>query len=129
MLDHDGAYLLQVKIDAKDNVWPLVPPNSANNEMMESAFSMSPITMNKYKLIIMTDDKQVVLERILQVTRYRGFLINGMTAQVNTGNNVATIELMVSSDRPISLLIDQINKLVDIKSVAVDNTASQLCNV
>ena len=37
MLDHDGAYLLQVKIDAKDNVWPLVPPNSANNEMMESA--------------------------------------------------------------------------------------------
>jgi acetolactate synthase-1/2/3 large subunit len=37
MLDHDGAYLLQVKIDANDNVWPLVPPNSANNEMMESA--------------------------------------------------------------------------------------------
>ena len=37
MLDHDGPYLLQVRIDAKDNVWPLVPPNSANNEMMESA--------------------------------------------------------------------------------------------
>ncbi len=76
----------------------------------------------------MTDDKQVVLERILQVTRYRGFLINGMNAQVNTGNNIATIELMVSSDRPISLLIDQINKLVDIKSVEVDNNASQLCS-
>ena len=89
---------------------------------------MNPMTMNKYKLIIMTDDKQVVLERILQVTRYRGFLINGMNAQVNTGNNVATIELMVSSDRPISLLIDQINKLVDIKGVEVDNSASQLCS-
>lgn len=37
MLDHDGPYLLQVKIDACENVWPLVPPNSANNEMMESA--------------------------------------------------------------------------------------------
>lgn len=74
----------------------------------------------------MTDDKQVVLERILQVTRYRGFLINGMTAKVNTGNNVATIELLVSSARPISLLIDQINKLVDIKSVKVDNSAVQL---
>jgi len=84
--------------------------------------------MNNYKLIIMTDDKQVVLERILQVTRYRGFLINGMTAQVNTGTNIATIELLVSSDRSISLLIDQINKLVDIKSVAVDNSASQLCS-
>lgn len=74
----------------------------------------------------MVDDKQVVLERILQVTRYRGFLINGITAKVNTGNNVARIELLVSSDRPISLLVDQINKLVDIKSVKVDNNASQL---
>ena len=74
----------------------------------------------------MVDDKQVVLERILQVTRYRGFLIDGITAKVNTGNNIATIELLVSSDRPISLLTDQINKLVDIKSVTVDNNASQL---
>jgi acetolactate synthase II small subunit len=84
--------------------------------------------MNNYKLIIMTDDKQVVLERILQVTRYRGFLINGMTASVNNANNIATIELLVSSDRPISLLIDQINKLVDIKGVEVDNSDSQRCS-
>jgi len=73
----------------------------------------------------MTDDKQVVLERILQVTRYRGFLINGMNAEVNTGTNIATITLMVSSERPISLLIDQINKLIDIKSVKVDNSVAQ----
>ena len=84
--------------------------------------------MNNYKLIIMTDDKQVVLERILQVTRYRGFLINGMTASVNNANNIATIELLVSSDRPISLLVDQINKLVDIKGVKIDNSDSELCS-
>lgn len=36
MLDHNGPYLLQVKIDAADNVWPLVPPNTANDKMMES---------------------------------------------------------------------------------------------
>jgi acetolactate synthase-1/2/3 large subunit len=36
MLDHRGPYLLQVKIDAQDNVWPLVPPNTANDKMMES---------------------------------------------------------------------------------------------
>ena len=36
MLDHDGPYLLQVKIDAKENVWPLVPPETANDKMMES---------------------------------------------------------------------------------------------
>jgi acetolactate synthase II small subunit len=86
---------------------------------------MKTITMNNYTLIIKADDKQVVLERILQVTRYRGFLINGISAEVNTGNNIGTIELLVSSDRPISLLTDQINKLVDIKSVKVDNNVSQ----
>lgn len=36
MLEHDGPYLLQVKINAQDNVWPLVPPNTANDKMMES---------------------------------------------------------------------------------------------
>lgn len=87
---------------------------------------MNTLPINKYTLIIMTDDKQVVLERILQVTRYRGFLIDGITASVNNANNIATIELLVSSDRPITLLVDQINKLVDIKSVEVDNKTAAL---
>ena len=81
--------------------------------------------MNYYQLVITTDDKQVVLERILQVTRYRGFLINGLTAEVNTGTQTATIVLQVSSDRPIELLVDQINKLIDIKGVKVDNSKTR----
>ena len=87
---------------------------------------MNAMTLNKYQLVIMADDKQVVLERILQVTRYRGFLINAMNAEVNTGNNVATITMTVSSERPISLLVDQINKLIDIKGVKVDNSEVQI---
>jgi len=35
MLHHDGAYLLHVKIDALENVWPLVPPETANHKMIE----------------------------------------------------------------------------------------------
>jgi len=81
--------------------------------------------MNNYQLNIKVDDKQVVLERILQVTRYRGFLISGINAKVNTGTQIGTIELMVKSERPISLLIDQINKLIDIKEVKVDNGVEQ----
>ncbi|MBA6328876.1 acetolactate synthase 2 small subunit [Colwellia sp. MB02u-6] len=80
--------------------------------------------MNNYQLMITADDKQVVLERILQVTRYRGFLINGINAKVNTGTNIGTIELLVRSERPIELLVDQINKLIDIKEVKIDNHAS-----
>ena len=36
MLAHDGPYLLQVKIDEADNVWPLVPPETANDKMIET---------------------------------------------------------------------------------------------
>jgi acetolactate synthase-1/2/3 large subunit len=36
MIDHEGPYLLQVTINAEDNVWPLVPPNTGNDKMMES---------------------------------------------------------------------------------------------
>lgn len=36
MLNHDGAYLLQVKIDTLENVWPLVPPETANDKMIDS---------------------------------------------------------------------------------------------
>ena len=81
--------------------------------------------MNHYQLTIKADDKQVVLERILQVARYRGFLIEGIKARVNTGTNIGTIELMVRSERPITLLVDQINKLIDIKDVKVDKNTTQ----
>lgn len=35
MLSADGPYLLHVLIDAEENVWPLVPPNAANHNMLE----------------------------------------------------------------------------------------------
>ena len=35
MLDCKKAYLLHIKIDALDNVWPLVPPNTANDKIIE----------------------------------------------------------------------------------------------
>lgn len=35
MLNHDGPYLLHVSISELDNVWPLVPPETANHKMME----------------------------------------------------------------------------------------------
>lgn len=82
--------------------------------------------MNHYQLTITADDKQVVLERILQVARYRGFLISGINAQVNTGNNIGTIVLNVKSERSIELLVDQINKLIDIIDVKVDNKEAEL---
>ncbi len=36
MLSAEGPYFLHVSIDAMENVWPLVPPGKANQEMMEA---------------------------------------------------------------------------------------------
>ncbi|MDO6718886.1 acetolactate synthase 2 catalytic subunit [Psychrosphaera sp. 1_MG-2023] len=35
LVQHDGPYFLHVKIDAGDNVWPLVPPGAANQDMID----------------------------------------------------------------------------------------------
>jgi acetolactate synthase-1/2/3 large subunit len=35
MIDHKGAYLLHVRIKTLENVWPLVPPEKANHEMID----------------------------------------------------------------------------------------------
>jgi acetolactate synthase-1/2/3 large subunit len=35
LLHSEGAYLLHVKIDPAQNVWPLVPPGAPNDEMLE----------------------------------------------------------------------------------------------
>ncbi len=39
MLSAEGAWLLHVRINALENVWPLVPPGAANHEMMEEESS------------------------------------------------------------------------------------------
>ncbi len=38
-VNHQGPYLLHVKIDALDNVWPLVPPGAANEDMIDNSTS------------------------------------------------------------------------------------------
>ena len=37
LLQSNGPMLLHVKIDSKENVWPLVPPGKSNSHMMEGA--------------------------------------------------------------------------------------------
>ncbi|WP_088329693.1 acetolactate synthase 2 catalytic subunit [Lacimicrobium sp. SS2-24] len=37
LLEHPGPYLLHVRLNHQANVWPIVPPNTANHEMWEQA--------------------------------------------------------------------------------------------
>ncbi|MDW6002338.1 acetolactate synthase 2 small subunit [Vibrio mangrovi] len=75
--------------------------------------------MERYLLDIKADDKPVLLERVLRVIRHRGFIIKQVAATQNHESKVASVEIIVDSDRPITTLINQIEKLWDVRTVEV----------
>ena len=75
--------------------------------------------MERYLLDIKADDKPVLLERVLRVVRHRGFIIRQVAATQNHESKIASVEIIVDSDRPITALINQIEKLWDIRTVEV----------
>ncbi|MDW6091440.1 acetolactate synthase 2 small subunit [Vibrio rhizosphaerae] len=75
--------------------------------------------MQRYLLDIKADDKPVLLERVLRVIRHRGFVIKQVAATQNHESKVASVEIIVDSDRPITTLTNQIEKLWDVRTVDV----------
>lgn len=75
--------------------------------------------MDRYLLDIKANDKPVLLERVLRVIRHRGFTIKQVSATQNHKSGIASIEIIVDSNRPIITLINQIEKLWDITTVNV----------
>ncbi len=47
MFSWPGPYLLHVRIDETDNVWPLVPPGAANHDMMTDLPQWDRIAMSR----------------------------------------------------------------------------------
>ncbi|UUM30636.1 acetolactate synthase 2 small subunit [Vibrio japonicus] len=80
--------------------------------------------MERYLLDIKADDKPVLLERVLRVVRHRGFVIKQVAATQNHESKVASVEIIVDSDRPISFITNQIEKLWDVRTVDVTKIAS-----
>jgi len=59
-----------------------------------------------------------VLERVLRVTRHRGFKVTQM--HMNTqGDNSLAINLWVEAERAIELLSNQLDKLIDVTQCKV----------
>jgi acetolactate synthase II small subunit len=77
--------------------------------------------MNQHTLKITADDQPAMLERMLQVARYRGFVVAGITALPNATTKLLDIDLSVRSRLPIEHLTNQLNKLIDIRNVSVNN--------
>ena len=75
--------------------------------------------MQRYLIDIKADDKPVLLERVLRVVRHRGFIIRQVAGTQNHESKIASVEIIVDSDRPISTLTNQIEKLWDVRTVEV----------
>jgi len=72
----------------------------------------------KSLLIIEAKKSPELLERLLRVCRHRGFTIDSMNAEMTNAKQVSHITLTVCSERDISLLTKQIEKIVGILQVA-----------
>ncbi|OCG10098.1 MULTISPECIES: acetolactate synthase 2 small subunit [unclassified Gilliamella] len=70
----------------------------------------------QYQLAIKAYDKLGSLERILRVIRHRGGHIQSMQMQT-IENNTLTMTLILTTERPLSTLQNQVAKLEDVIAV------------
>ena len=80
--------------------------------------------MNQYQLQVIAQFRPEVLERVLRLTRHRGFRIAQM--DMTTEDAQLVINMLVESDRAIELLSRQLEKLLDVTGVAVLDQAQAL---
>lgn len=69
--------------------------------------------MNIYSLELNIKSQPEALERLLRVIRHRGFNIKNLNMQ-SMSSKGSIITMLVDSERDISLLTNQINKLLDV---------------
>ena len=79
--------------------------------------------MNQHTLFIEMNPAPEALERVLRVTRHRGFTIKNMN--MNFDGIRAQMAITLNSERPIGLLIPQLNKLFDVTICRLQQDQSQ----
>ena len=71
----------------------------------------------QHTLNITTRNEASVVERLLQVTRYRGYQLAGLAMTPLPDRAGLQITLTVQSDKPITLLTSQLVKLYDVQQL------------
>ncbi len=78
--------------------------------------------MNQHTLTIEANDRPATLERLLRVIRHRGFQLCKLSADALPDSDLVAIEATVKSERSIQLLLNQLNKLVDVNEAFIAST-------
>ncbi|WP_430875289.1 acetolactate synthase 2 small subunit [Gilliamella sp. G0441] len=73
---------------------------------------------DQHQFTITAYDKLGTLERILRVIRHRGGHIKQMQMQTKD-DQILSLSLALTTKRPISALLNQIDKLVDVISIEI----------
>ncbi|MDV5391884.1 MULTISPECIES: acetolactate synthase 2 small subunit [Shewanella] len=71
-----------------------------------------------HSLELTVQQRPEVLERVLRVTRHRGFTITQMQMRMNDDASLS-LDMEVDSERAIELLSNQLNKLIDVTQCKV----------
>ncbi|MGB0893463.1 MAG: acetolactate synthase 2 small subunit [Parashewanella sp.] len=75
--------------------------------------------MRYFNLQIKALRKPELLERLLQVTRYRCFQLNSMNVTINDEKHLYRITMNVGAVAPIERLQLQLNKIIDVIEITV----------
>ncbi|MGL4447224.1 acetolactate synthase 2 small subunit [Shewanella sp.] len=71
-----------------------------------------------HSLELTVQHRPEVLERVLRVTRHRGFKVRQMQMRMNDDASLS-LDMEVDSERAIELLSQQLNKLIDVTQCKV----------
>ncbi|MGL5361083.1 MAG: acetolactate synthase 2 small subunit [Shewanella sp.] len=71
-----------------------------------------------HSLELRLQQRPEVLERVLRVTRHRGFKITQLQMRMNDDTSLS-LDIQVDSERAIELLSQQLNKLIDVTQCKV----------
>jgi len=74
--------------------------------------------MNYTTLKISANNQPTVMERLMQVTRYRGFAVSELAMQ-QISQTQLQVTLSVESNHPIENLSRQLMKLVDVVDISI----------
>lgn len=77
----------------------------------------------KHTLTLNLTNQTVAVERFLRVARHRGFRLTDMS--LSRHDEHFSVDFTVDSDRPIYLLTQQLNKLVDVQNVTLHQRQQQ----
>ncbi|NMH65139.1 acetolactate synthase 2 small subunit [Shewanella salipaludis] len=82
----------------------------------------------RHSLELTMQQRPEVLERVLRVTRHRGFTVTQLQMRINEDASLS-LDIMVDAERAIELLSNQLNKLIDVTQCRVIPAAASSHNV